>query len=377
MYKRQEEGSERNRARQVFHQGLSLWLQAGRTEGDLLPEQHFDVVQRHIEDLVLRSPDERTFYEQSLQRHNDGWMRRHLEARRRAILRTLQLTLIPASLLAIGFLTGQAVAGFVSLRTAGIQLRSAMSVANANLSGASLREADLAGLDMRGANLTDADLRDADLRGTNLEKAALVSSQLSGADLGGASLVEATLSPARWWDVRLDGAALCKATVSGDITGASFDGAIFCQGTKWPDDTPPAGAIGPGGSAPGVHRPDLQIAEYDLHDLSAPDAVLPRLQMIDGGLFKADLRRADLRGSRFANVKAQGVDLRGADLSGAVLQAVDLTGARLDGANLCDTDLRGATLHGTSLSDIRTCPGTRWPANAEPATDGLEPPAQP
>jgi len=361
-----EEGSERNRARQVFHQGLSLWLQAGRADTDLIPEQHFDVVQRHIDDLVLRTPDERTFYERSLQRHNDGWMRRHLEARRRAIFRTLQLTLIPAALIAAGFVIGQAVAGFVSIRATGVRLRSAMAVANANLSGASLREADLAGLDMRGANLTDADLRDAELRGTRLDKAALVGTRLSGADLRGASLIEAVLAPSRWWDVRLDGAALCKARIRGELAGVSFQGATFCQGTEWPESGPPAGAIGPGGTAAGVARPDLQLAEYDLHHLVAPGAKLPRLELIDGGLFKADLRNADLQGARLANVKAQGVDLRGADLSGAVLQAVDLTGARLDGANLCDTDLTGTTLHGAGLDGVRTCPGTRWPAEGGP-----------
>ena len=362
-----EEGTERNRARQVFHQGLSLWLQAGRADTDLLPEQHFDVLQRHIQDLVLRTADERAFYERSQQRHNDGWMRRHLEARRRAILRTLQLTLIPAALLATGFIAGQAIAGFVSVRATGIRVRSWMDVGNANLSGATLREADLAGLDMHGANLTAADLRDADLSGANLDQAAFVSARLSGADLRGASLIEAQLSPEKWWDVRLDGARLCKAEISGDLLGASFDGATYCQGTRWPGDRPPVGAIGPGGRAPGVVRPGLTLAEYDLHDLSAPDAVLTGLKLIEGGLFKADLRRADLRGAELRKVKAQGVDLTGADLSGATLQDVDLTGARLDGADLCDTDLSGATLHGTGLAGVRTCAGTRWPAVGAPA----------
>jgi serine/threonine protein kinase/uncharacterized protein YjbI with pentapeptide repeats len=372
-----EEGSERNRARQVFHQGLSLWLQAGRTETDLLPEQHFDVVQRHIQDLVLRTGDERAFYERSQQRHNEGWMRRHTEARRRAVLRTLQLTLIPAALLGTGFLSGQAIAGFVSMRALGVRIRSAMDVANANLTGASLREADLRDLGMTGANLTDADLRDADLREAGLDQAVLLSARLSGADLRGASLVEAHLAPVRWWDVRLDGASLCKAEISGDLTGASFEGATFCQGTRWPDDIPPRGAIGPGGTAPGVVRPDMLLAEYDLHELSAPDAVLTGLTLLDGGLFKADLRRADLRGANLRNVKAQGVDLTDADLSGAVLLDVDLTGARLDGANLCDVDLRHTVLHGASLEGVRTCAGTVWPAAGAPGTAGGEPPTQP
>ncbi|CAN0458704.1 unnamed protein product, partial [Ectocarpus fasciculatus] len=58
-----EEGSARDRARQIFHHGLTLWLQGGKSGEDLLPEHHFDAVQRHIEDLVLRTPDERQFYE--------------------------------------------------------------------------------------------------------------------------------------------------------------------------------------------------------------------------------------------------------------------------------------------------------------------------
>ncbi len=72
----------------------------------------------------------------------------------------------------------------------GLAVRLAVK-ANADLSGADLREANLSEADLREADLSGADLREANLRGANLRGANLI-----GADLRGADLREANLSGA-------------------------------------------------------------------------------------------------------------------------------------------------------------------------------------
>ena len=67
---------------------------------------------------------------------------------------------------------------------------------NANLSNADLREVDLHDADLRNANLHDADLSGAELSHANLSDADFSGANLSGADLGKADLDKANLSAA-------------------------------------------------------------------------------------------------------------------------------------------------------------------------------------
>jgi len=76
-----------------------------------------------------------------------------------------------------------------------------------DLSGASLREANLGGADLSeanlaGANLSGADLNGAALRAANLSGANLSGANLSGAHLSRANLSGANLSGAMWTDGR-------------------------------------------------------------------------------------------------------------------------------------------------------------------------------
>src|SRR5271166_673631 len=67
---------------------------------------------------------------------------------------------------------------------------------------------------------------------------------------------------------------------------------------------------------------------------------------IEGALWRADLREADLS---YASLR--GVDLDHAQLQRANLRHADLTGASLWQADLHDADLRSATLRGAKLDD--------------------------
>jgi uncharacterized protein YjbI with pentapeptide repeats len=77
---------------------------------------------------------------------------------------------------------------------------------NVDLTGASLRGAELIKANLQGANLMRADLRGADLQGANLMQTALFQANLSGADLRGAILVGAQLKWANLMEADLSGA---------------------------------------------------------------------------------------------------------------------------------------------------------------------------
>ena len=382
-----EEGSERNRARQVFHQGFSLWLRSGGSDDDLLPEQHYEIVQRHIGDLVLRSAQERRFYEASQERHNDGWMRREVERRRRALRRQLQLTLWPAALLVIGMVLGQTVSQWVTLPVAQARLLDAMAVSSAELRGAQLRGANLRGLQMTEWDLSDADLTQADLTGADLTRANLTGAALGGVTLERANLGRAVLVTPHLWDANLRFADLRQTRIEADLRGADFHGAIYSRTTVWPDSGPPEAAIGPGGRAPGVVRPGAVFDGMDLFDFHAPGAILPGMHMVRGSLFQASLAGANLQGATLTRVDMQRADLSGADLRGATLTTieavqadftganlrgaifrgdVDLRQARMAGADLCGADLSQASVERSSWEGVIACDRTIWPAGSAP-----------
>ena len=187
-----------------------------------------------------------------------------------------------------------------------------------DLSRAILPKALLTQTNLRGATFSDADLREAtlysaDLRETwfgqaDLREAHLMGAKLKGAKLKGANLMGANLTVA-------------------DLREVDLTGAIYSDGTKWPDGYDPqkSGAlrIGPGTNLKGA---DLKGAN----------------------LKGADLREADLKGA----------DLKGADLDRADLMGADLTGADLTGAK--GVELKGAKLCKTigpdQIQNDRDCP---------------------
>ena len=381
-----EEGEDRNRARQLFRHGLSLWLRGGRRPGDLLTEHHFDEVQHHIEDLVLRTDEERAFYEACLEAHNQGWLERLEESRSRQRQQFLLGTLVPVLFVTVGLLIGQAPVGFVTLRTAMIRGMIALSLPSPDLTGATLRGADLGMASLRGATLREADLREAlllraDLEGADLGRARLEEANLTRADLRGAELTGASLRGAR-----LDGADLRKATLGAreEWAEASFVGAIFSLETRWGEGEvpePPRGAVGPWGDIGEMSLPNISLAGLDLFKLSAAGATLSGAklmgtELIDADLSGADLSGADLsrarlersrlpganlQGAEMAGVSALGVDMRGANLEGASLRAAELSGADLREARLCGADLSDARLARVKLTGAETCEGTVWP----------------
>lgn len=107
------------------------------------------------------------------------------------------------------------------------------SLRRANLEGVNLSRAQLYGTDFRGANLINSNLSGANLKGSdfrraNLEHIDLRGANLEGADLRNSNLKWASLERANLRSVDLRGALLSRATQFGrSIGGANLEGAIL------------------------------------------------------------------------------------------------------------------------------------------------------
>ncbi|ARE39283.1 pentapeptide repeat family protein [Rhodovulum sp. P5] len=80
---------------------------------------------------------------------------------------------------------------------------------------------------------------------------------------------------------------------------------------------------------------------------------LPKPDMRNRDIRKADLYAASLTGVDFSGAQMEGADLSGAQMEGAVLWRAEMAGASLRGAQMAGAYLRGARMEGTDLSDAR------------------------
>jgi uncharacterized protein YjbI with pentapeptide repeats len=356
-----EEGSSRNRARQIFHHGLTLWLQGGKQPEDLLPEYHFDSVQRQIEDLVLRTVDERLFYQECKDKHNARWMRQLMEERRQRLQQRLGFGLIPLVFVVLGITLGQAPVGFVTLNTAQLYLAIRLKWPNLDLSETNLQEADLSGMDLRNVILTGADLRGANLSNALLSGVDLTATDLRQTNFRSADLRGAVLRDSRLRKTNFTQADLRTADLSGlDLGSGTFDGATFSLKTRWTTDAQagtqaPINALGPKGSAPQLSLPGANLAGQDLYELSAPGANFAGANLQGAELTLADLTDASLREADLSRARLEKSILVRADLSGTILQDANLKGALATGVNLEASDLMGADLREVNLSESKLC----------------------
>ena len=216
--------------------------------------------------------------------------------------------------------------------------REAMGMSlRADLSGADLSSANLAG-----ANLTHIDLSEANLQGADLTGAVLNDTRFSGARLDGAIFDRTDLT--KTWGVGLDAlprlARLRDVTlVEQDLSGASLAG-VDLRGADL-SSANLRGAILRGAN---LSRARVTDAGLDGADLGGVD-----LSHVD--LQGHDLSNRDLAGAKLTQAVLIGADLRGSVLREASLNRADLEHARLDGAELVDANLNRASMSGARLPD--------------------------
>lgn len=102
------------------------------------------------------------------------------------------------------------------------------SLAGLNLSGGSLLQVTLTGVNLEQTNLSNAELMGANLAGANLQQANLTGANLTGANLAGANLQQANLTGANLQQANLRGTNLNSA----NLTNACLFGAILTDNEK-------------------------------------------------------------------------------------------------------------------------------------------------
>ncbi|PSB23379.1 stress protein [filamentous cyanobacterium Phorm 46] len=197
-----------------------------------------------------------------------------------------------------GFDPGKAgaylIAPIASLREANLARidLSGVNLSEANLSGANLTKANLSSAKLLQANLNKANLSEADMRSANLTAANLIGANLMQAYLGSANLTAADLSGANLKNAHTDyytnfrGANLTKVNLVGVTLQCNLSGAILSEGN------------------------------------------LCGANLSGGNFSEADLTSADLRGANLQNTNLEKANLKRANLSGVVnLETAKLAGA--------------------------------------------------
>jgi uncharacterized protein YjbI with pentapeptide repeats len=191
-----------------------------------------------------------------------------------------------------------------------------------------MREAFLAGADLREANLESADLEGANLQsaklaGANLSRANLEGANLQGADLSGARLTHAQIEAAKLGGAILVGAQLAHADLGeADLSTAKLDGADLSS----------------------ANLSGANLEEASLVSAQLRDAQLSGATLTNTNFSGADLRRATLAKAR----------LEGATFTGALVHGIVGTGAPVDGirADWVDHSPEGNGVHKLTGSDI-------------------------
>jgi uncharacterized protein YjbI with pentapeptide repeats len=275
-------------------------------------------------------------------------------------------------------------------------------LADADFTGADLREARLVLANFERAALYCADLRSADARGANLHRADLRGCCLRDANLSGARLDQADMREAilaredqekeihlggwsggprgrksRYQALAVDftncsmkGAKLAQSKLKGanfsgallkgaDLSGAVLDGARF-DGAVLIDVDMTGASIDPAALANCV-LPPSQSALQRIDELKGRLAAADRWRVTDGAEGRpAVLDREDLRilGAVFETARLTALSARhvcaiGVSFKGAQLQAANFEGADLRDADFSGADLRGACLRDANLSHAR------------------------
>ncbi len=236
-----------------------------------------------------------------------------------------------AVLCVMAFICSPAIAADLSVE----QVRSIIAAASPSsvpdLSGKSLEQLDLSGIDFKhaklrnvsfyGAKLVDADLSGTDLSGATLNLAWIMRAKFDRADLSGARLqglvVSSTLEFSPTEAPSFRGANFSGARIIARFSRLDLSGANFSSARLGADMT---------NQSMGLMRTELSGAKLAGANFAGAD------------LARALLSFADLRGANLA-----GANLTGADFSGADLTRANLTNASATGADFGDARLEGAT----------------------------------
>jgi uncharacterized protein YjbI with pentapeptide repeats len=211
-----------------------------------------------------------------------------------------------------------------------------------NLSGSSLRKANLTEAKIHGSNLTGVDLSGADLTGTGMNLTMLKGVTLDGAILNQTILIGADLTGVDLRNVVLAGSV--------DLRGMTLDRADL------------SGLQLGGTEATRTMLNGSSLVKAKLRETNLTGAFMLGSDLTRARLYNATLIRADLGETKFIHANMSEVDL-----SGAVLSAADLTNAYMAKAIMINTEMSFATLTDATLTEANLTSATLRSANLENA----------
>ena len=235
------------------------------------------------------------------------------------------VSLLGGGLIAVMTISGTLAADYTA-REVTQALFEAESGIRIDLSGKSLRELDLSGVNFKAAKMTGADLYGVNLADSNLEKT----------DLTGALLDRAVVTRTNFNGAMLEGITLFRPTIYSQLerdqaeaptfVGAKLKGARF---SGWLDGTD-------------FSQADLTGVVFGNEDAHREGLLASRVRMVGCKFVGANLEGADLHGSSLVFGKFMGANLKNANLSGTDLSNSDFSGADVTGLNLTGANLRDA-----------------------------------
>ncbi|MFA6412691.1 MAG: DUF2169 domain-containing protein [Syntrophales bacterium] len=224
----------------------------------------------------------------------------------------------------------------------------------ADASGGRFAKARLQGAQLSGADFTGADFTDADLSGASAAAAIFEAAVMEGTRAQKISAPKALFAQANLTDADLTGAEL----VDGDFTGAklthcSFNGAnaagLCLEGAKGEHTMFGLALLTSSRADADTFLTDARFYSADLTDACWEGARLPRAQLIEATLDRADFSKCELTGAIMVLAKAKETKFMKADLTDANLTAVNLFKGSLRNAVLTHTDLKLSNLYGVDF----------------------------
>ena len=243
----------------------------------------------------------------------------------------------------------------------------------ADLSGATLSNSNMSGVNLKITNFSGANLRGADLSRTDLLLANLSGADLSGANLSGSSMLwadfsGADLSNAELFDIMNSGLRGCPShlpegwsclfpeagrsgsecpTEDDEDTRAEFNGVLEALNLEYCDGLllgPSSKLIGSDSDLTGYNLTGVDLSGAQIYFLGSNGRLLGCPTSLPEGF---DCRHDHLLGN---NSAIEGADFSGLDLNGVKLASSYIRNSSFIGGNLSGADLSWSSLWGTNLS---------------------------
>ena len=176
---------------------------------------------------------------------------------------------------------------------------------------------ELSGLTLKSANLDDSDFSKATIRSANLVQASMKNANLKGATIRDSNFTQAVFTTATFNDSNLSAVRLDSINAS----GSTFNGAVAKDSN--------------------LSQADLSLSDFNNADFS--DSNLSNVNLQGASMLNAKIKNSDLTSANLGYANALNADFSNSNLTSANLTNADLAGANFAGANLTGADFTGAT----------------------------------